>query len=119
MALEALFENPLFLIPVMAGIIFVMAGLVLFKFPPKEINSLYGYRTKNSMKDQDSWDFAQRYSSTELMKFGGLLTLTAVIGIFFNPGGKIAMFLGLGLMILIVVIILIRVEKAIKSRRPK
>ena len=28
--------------------------------PPKSINSLYGYRTARSMKNQQTWDFAHR-----------------------------------------------------------
>ncbi|QAR29866.1 SdpI family protein [Ornithobacterium rhinotracheale] len=38
--------------------------IVLFYFfPPKELNSIYGYRTKRSTKDQKSWNFAQKHSS--------------------------------------------------------
>lgn len=29
--------------------------------PPKTINSLYGYRTARSMKNQDTWDFAHHF----------------------------------------------------------
>lgn len=32
------------------------------KKPPEEINSGYGYRTTRSMRSQEAWDFAQRYS---------------------------------------------------------
>lgn len=32
------------------------------KKPPREINSGYGYRTTRSMRSQEAWDFAQRYS---------------------------------------------------------
>ncbi|PWB20750.1 hypothetical protein DCO46_20195 [Flavobacterium sp. HTF] len=39
--------------------------MTLFKiFPPKSINSFYGYRTSNSMKSQAKWDFAQKFSAT-------------------------------------------------------
>ena len=30
------------------------------KHPPKRINSLYGYRTVRSMKNQQTWDFAHQ-----------------------------------------------------------
>lgn len=32
------------------------------KKPPEEINSGYGYRTTRSMRSQEAWNFAQRYS---------------------------------------------------------
>lgn len=37
--------------------------LLFYKFPPKEINALYGYRTKRSFKSQTHWDYAQRFVS--------------------------------------------------------
>ena len=36
-------------------------GLLLMKNPPKKINSYYGYRTRRSVRSQDTWDFAHYY----------------------------------------------------------
>ncbi len=41
--------------------IMVVFGLRFLKSPPKEINTLYGYRTTRSMKNRDTWDFAHRH----------------------------------------------------------
>lgn len=109
------FDNPLFLIPLTSGLIFMLAGFIMLKFPPKKINSLYGYRTSSSMKNQERWDFSQKYSATEMIKLAAFLGLSSSIGLMYNPDGKLGMFLGLGLMILMVVLLLIRVEKAIKN----
>ena len=40
----------------------VMVGLgrKFLKNPPKTINGAYGYRTRRSMQNQDTWDFAQK-----------------------------------------------------------
>ena len=110
------FDSPLFLIPITSGLIFIIAGFIMLKFSPKKINSLYGYRTKSSMKSLERWNFAQKYSAIEMMKLGGLLALSGLIGLWHYPDEKIAMFLGLGLMILMVIVLLIRVEKAIKNK---
>jgi len=56
-------DNPLFLVPVMCGLIFVIASFIMMKYPPKKINMLYGYRTRQSMRSQKHWDFAQKYAS--------------------------------------------------------
>ena len=40
----------------LSGGIFYLVALVLSKFPPKKINYFYGYRTKASMKSQESWN---------------------------------------------------------------
>ena len=37
-------------------------GRYFMKKAPKEINSLFGYRTSMSMKNKDTWEFAHKYS---------------------------------------------------------
>jgi len=108
--------NPLFLIPVITGLIFVILAIIMLKFPPKDINSLYGYRTKSSMQNKERWTFAQKYSAIEMAKLGGILTLSGLMGLFINPDAKTGMFIGLGLMIIMVIILLFRVESAIKKK---
>lgn len=111
-----IFENPLMNITFFVGLIFILAGLITLKFPPKKINALYGYRTSNSMKNQDRWKFAQNYSSKEMIKLGFILMLTTIIGFITNFDSLTNMFIGLGLMILTVIVLLIRVENAIKKK---
>lgn len=111
--------NTLLVVPLLSGAIFIVAGLVMFVFPPKNINGLYGYRTSNSMKSQERWEFAQKYSSLEMMKFGGVLMLTSVLGFIIEPNGDTPMIIGLGLMIAMIIVLFIRVEKAIKKRFPE
>lgn len=54
-----------------------MAISVIFKlFPPKKINSFYGYRTTRSVKSQQAWDFAQRYSAKKMI-MAGLFNIAA------------------------------------------
>lgn len=109
-------ENHIFLICVSVGLISILAGWILMKYPPKEINSLYGYRTKSSMKNQERWNFAQQYSGKEMMRCGGILSLFGGIGFFYDPGEYISMAIGLGAMILSFVILIFRVENALKRR---
>ena len=42
---------------------FTMIGFVRYfmKKAPKEINSLFGYRTSMSMKNKDTWEFAHKH----------------------------------------------------------
>ncbi len=108
--------NSVLLIPVVTSPVFIIIGLIMLKFPPKKINALYGYRTSSSMKDQERWDFAQIYSAKEMIKLGGLLMLSSLIGLFCNPKESIAIILGVGLLPIMVVFLLIRVERAIKNK---
>ncbi|MDH3648875.1 MAG: SdpI family protein [Saprospiraceae bacterium] len=41
----------------------LIISMVLYYFQPKKINPYYGYRTKRSMRDQQSWQAANDYSS--------------------------------------------------------
>ena len=53
----------------------------LFKTnPPREINSGFGYRTNRSMKNQDTWDFAQLYSGKVCWMTGWVMSLLVVLG---------------------------------------
>jgi|SRR5690606_7511321 len=109
-------DNPLLIIPVSYGLISIVAGFIMLKFPPKKINSLYGYRTSSSMKSQERWNFAQIYSSKEMIKLGFLISLCGLIGLIYYPNEKTATILGLSLMILTIIVLLIRVELAIKKK---
>jgi len=64
-----------FLIP----IIMIACGYWMWKKPPRNINSMFGYRTMRSMKNQDTWDFAHEYGGRLWYRWGwGLLIFTGV-----------------------------------------
>lgn len=60
----------------------IMMGLGrwLQTHPPKTINCLYGYRTTMSMKNQDTWDFAQKKSGQVWTKWGPWVLVPSVLG---------------------------------------
>ncbi|UMB54374.1 SdpI family protein [Lutibacter sp. A64] len=110
------FDNPLFLIPFGSGLIFCVTGAIMYRFPPKKINSLYGYRTASSMKNKERWKFAQIYSAKQLITLGLVLSLCGLVGLIYKPTEEISTFLGLGLMILMVVLLVIKVENKLKEK---
>ncbi len=57
-------------ITVIPGVVFVLTGFLLKRFPAKKPNALYGYRTTTSMKSQEAWDAAQQIGGTESMRLG-------------------------------------------------
>jgi len=58
----------------LAGLIYLICGAIFYKVSPKKINYFVGYRTRRSMNDQRSWDFAQKYSA-RLMVFAGIVSM--------------------------------------------
>lgn len=61
-------------------------GRYFSKEAPKEINSAFGYRTKMSMKNRDTWEFAHKY-------FG---KLWYICGLFLLPISIILMLFVIG-----------------------
>jgi uncharacterized membrane protein len=113
---KKMFDNPIFLIPFITGLVFIITGIILFQFPPKKINGFYGYRTFSSMKSQERWDFAQLYAAKELIKSGIILTVLSLIGWIYNPAENTGVVLGMGILISILVILIYKVESAIKNK---
>ena len=87
----------------------------MYKFPPKKINSIYGYRTASSMKNQERWDFAQLYAAKQMIKYGLLLSVFGLVGLVYEPSESTSTILGLGLMILMVILLIVKVEKKMKE----
>lgn len=65
--------------PQLIGIILLLAGSAHRCFPPKNINSVYGYRTAASMKNQQQWDEANCYSAKFMVKAGIILLIAGII----------------------------------------
>jgi uncharacterized membrane protein len=66
--------------PQLVGIVLVVIGLIMQQYPPKKINGLYGYRTFASMKNQQTWDVANRYAA-RLMTVIGFWTFIAGVAV--------------------------------------
>jgi uncharacterized membrane protein len=108
--------NPLFLIPLLTGAMFVSMGIITLKFPPKEINPSYGYRTANSMKSKERWDFAQTYASKLMIRLGAILSFTCIIGILADLEKILSTVAGLLLLISTVIILITKTEIALKNK---
>jgi uncharacterized membrane protein len=59
-------------------VLFIISFL-FYKYPPKKINGLYGYRTYQSMQNQENWDFANTISSKFMLKSTILSFILALI----------------------------------------
>ncbi len=67
------------LIPVMM----IVAGWMMWKHPPKRINSWYGYRTERSMKNEGTWKFAHDYCGRLWWKLGWIILVPSAIPLLF------------------------------------
>lgn len=59
--------------------IMIVIGRMMWKHPPKTINTIMGYRTTRSMKNQDTWKFAHVYNGKLWWKIGWVTLLPSLI----------------------------------------
>ncbi len=67
-------------ITLLAGVIFIVVGMIMKVYPPKKINWFYGYRTNTSRRSQETWDEGNSYSAKTMVVAGIVL---AIIGFVF------------------------------------
>lgn len=103
-------------VTIILGLIFVITGLILYYFPPKKINYLYGYRTKNSMKNLERWTFAQRHSAKLMMYCGSILLITGIAGIILKLDDNLMKIVGLAELIILVAFLFIKTETDINRK---
>lgn len=60
-------------------IVMIITGRMMRKHCPKQINSLMGYRTARSMKNMDTWKFANDYCGRLWWKIGFVMILPSVL----------------------------------------
>lgn len=106
----------LLLSPNLIGLIFIVVGLIQMIFPPKKINSLYGYRTPRSMKNIEVWNFAQKLSAKLLIALGSILILFGIFSLIIGIEDSIINIIGMVMMIVLLVILMIYMEVTIKKK---
>lgn len=77
------------------GLVTLGFGLIPKIVRPKKINSWYGYRTDLSMKNQDTWNEGNRYSTNQYIIAGIILLILGKIGYaFLNFKGYLVPLIG-------------------------
>lgn len=97
------------------GIVFILVGLIMYAFPPKKINGLYGYRTQTSMENQQKWDFAQKYSSKIMMLTGLIFTFLSPTKGLFKTNESTDLAIGMFCTIVGSILMIVVVEKALRK----
>jgi uncharacterized membrane protein len=108
--------NPAFLIPGASSPFYIIAGVVMYYYPPTKINSLYGYRTPRSIKSQQRWNFAQIYSSKQMVIWGAVMLIAAILASFIELKMAFQFLIGLGILFLFTAIPIIKTEHELKQR---
>jgi|TARA_B110000977_G_C10903015_1_gene426126 uncharacterized membrane protein len=59
------------------GLLFLISVL-FWKFPPKKINSIYGYKTPKAMQNLKIWEFANTTFNKSLLIYAGISFLAGL-----------------------------------------
>ncbi len=60
-------------------IFMIAAGYMMWKHPSKKINGAFGYRTARSMKNIETWNFANNHCGRLWWKLGWILLIPSVV----------------------------------------
>ena len=76
----------MFIMVLLIPLTMIFFGWLLFRKTSKEINYVYGYRTKRSMMNEETWRFANQYFGKVWYFCGLILAPLSVIAIVFGKG---------------------------------
>lgn len=69
----------------LAGLVFLIMGYFIRRFPPKSIKTWYGYRSFYSTQNIDTWNAANAHAAYISRKIGILLLVFGIICALFFP----------------------------------
>lgn len=109
--------NTFTIISVIAGIAYLIAGIILRLLPPRKINFWFGYRTPRSMSDKKIWNFSQKYAGRLLVILG---IVSIVSGIIYTTLSSVhpvlELVIGLTWLFISVLFLIIKTESKISGK---
>lgn len=69
----------MFICNLLMPLIMLIGGYFMYKYPPKEINGLFGYRTKMSKLNKETWTFAHDYCGRLWIKLGLIILIPTIL----------------------------------------
>ena len=56
-------------------VIVLIAGIILLAAPPKKVNFIYGFRTKTSSTNEETWQYCNRLCAVLMIVIGALAVI--------------------------------------------
>ena len=84
------------------------AGWMLWKHSPKNINAIYGYRTRMSSLNQNTWRFAQEYAGRLWVRWGiRMMPVSILLLMIFAASGETAASIAGSVLCIVQIIIML------------
>jgi len=100
--------------PALPGALFLLPGTLVARHPPRKLNIFYGYRTRRSMLNQDTWTVANQFSTLMMIRVARPCILFGIVCSFLIPFPAILM-VAAGATLVMVVMILVLTERRLIS----
>jgi len=109
-------NNAVFITLMVAGIAIWLVGLYAKKNPPKKRNKVYGYRTIQSMKSQEAWDYAQIVGTSRMINSAQIMCFLAIPALFLPLSETIGALIATAIIIALLVMSMVKTEKELKEK---
>ena len=104
--------NPIVYILTTNGLLFLLS-IIFWKFPPKKINNIYGYRTPRTMRSIEIWNFANNIFNRNLLNYSGISLLGSLL--LANFSSKELTWQPMILVLLCVVVSIVKTERSLND----
>ncbi len=94
------------------GLLFLIS-ILFWKFPPKKINGLYGYRTPKAIQNQEIWTFANTLFNQSLLMYAGISFLASLAFVTFLSAELT--WQPMAFVFLTIIVSIIKTEKALNT----
>ena len=107
---------PLFTILAAAGTVMLLVGIIMLIFPPRNINHIYGYRTKQSMESEENWQFAQTYSAKLMVILGASYVILGFGSSWLELSETLSGIISISMVVLGAVLLILKTESELKKK---
>ncbi len=76
-------DKGIYVMTLLIPLLMLVTGLIFSRWTPKSINYLFGYRTRRSMINQETWNFANRTMGRIWITWSLLLLIPSILVLFF------------------------------------
>ena len=70
--------NPFLYVLSVNGVLFLFS-IIFYFFPPKKINTIYGYRTNKAMKNDTVWQFANAFFNKQFLTYSAISLVATLV----------------------------------------
>ncbi len=110
----------MFISNMIISVLLIFFGGLFIKNPPKKINKGFGYRTKRSMANIESWNLAHKTAGGVLLKSGVIMTIINIIVmlILYGKDTNLIGYVGGGLSVITILAVFLTIpvtEKKLKE----